>query len=236
MHSGKQNLITKEGRLLESGQIAYGRPMEFDLIQSGWLDKRGGQDGSKGWKKRWCVLSGNTFRYYKGDHDNSLAGTVFGEDIQEVCEDFEESMKDSVKFGFVFKIITKGRNFILNASTANKRDEWVKIFHELLATYRPSGVCPQPVKYATVEVFLHRGIRVNGDISTELKGHLLNVTTKTHVNEKGWYIENPLPHTTVLNCFSKHGWTLSNAYQSNATPPGVSVMVPADCLVFTHLT
>lgn len=85
--------------------------LQFDLIQSGWLDKRGGQDGSKvvwvwcmcvfysfgtftncpldlppflpsspppspsspqGWKKRWCVLSGNTFRYYKGDHVSQL--------------------------------------------------------------------------------------------------------------------------------------------------------------------
>ena len=28
VHGSKQNLITKEGRLLESGQKAYGRPME----------------------------------------------------------------------------------------------------------------------------------------------------------------------------------------------------------------
>jgi hypothetical protein len=34
---------------------------------SGWLDKRGGQDGNKGWKKRWCTLNENMFKYYKND-------------------------------------------------------------------------------------------------------------------------------------------------------------------------
>ena len=29
--------------------------------------------------------------------ENTPAGTIFGEDIEEVCEDFEESMKDSAK-------------------------------------------------------------------------------------------------------------------------------------------
>ena len=43
------------------------------------------------------------------------------------------------------------------------------------------------VRYATVEVFLNRGLRVNGDIGSVLTAQLSSGTTKTHVDERGWY-------------------------------------------------
>ena len=43
------------------------------------------------------------------------------------------------------------------------------------------------VRYATVEVFLNRGLRVNGDIGPVLTAQLNSGITKTHVDERGWY-------------------------------------------------
>ena len=48
------------------------------------------------------------------------------------------------------------------------------------------------------------------------------------------FIENPLPHTTVLNLFTQHGWLLATAFQSNSIPFGSSSPAPSDTLVFTH--
>ena len=48
------------------------------------------------------------------------------------------------------------------------------------------SVLPE-VHYATVEVFLNRGLRVNGDIGPVLTAQLSSGITKTHVDERGWY-------------------------------------------------
>jgi hypothetical protein len=109
---------------------------------SGWLDKRGGLEATKRWKKRWCILSNHLLRYYKSDTDSNPAGTIFAEDIVDVAPDEYESKKDSkvsVSFegaqssqstvalsfspqhGFVFKILTRGRDYIFNAPNQQKR-------------------------------------------------------------------------------------------------------------------
>ena len=48
------------------------------------------------------------------------------------------------------------------------------------------------------------------------------------------YADTPLPHSTILNLFTQHGWSLATAFQSNATPPGSTSTLPSDTLVFTH--
>ena len=48
------------------------------------------------------------------------------------------------------------------------------------------SVLPE-VRYVTVEVFLNRGLRVNGDIGLVLTAQPSSGTTKTHVDERGWY-------------------------------------------------
>ena len=92
------------------------------------------------------------------------------------------------------------------------------------------------VKYATIEVFLNRGLRVNGDIGPALAAQLSSTSgnTKNHSDEKGWFTDNYIPHATLLNIFTQHGWSLATAFQSNSIPPGSSSGVPSDTLVFTH--
>ena len=49
---------------------------------------------------------------------------------------------------------------------------------------------PPDVKYATVELFINKGIRVNGDIGTVLTAQLTPGNAKAHVDDRGWYV-NP---------------------------------------------
>ena len=78
--------------------------------------------------------------------DSNPAGTIFAEDIVDVAADDDESKKDSkvsvtlqeifkinrlavythtfsfsLQHGFVFKIVTRGRDYILNAPNQQKR-------------------------------------------------------------------------------------------------------------------
>ena len=149
-------------------------------------------------------------------------------------DDYEESQKDSIKYGFVFRILTKGRDYVFNAVSHAKREEWVKKVKSLLEARRSEESVLPEVRYATVEVFINRGLRVNGDIGPVLTAQLSSGNTKTHVDERGWFVENPLPHTIVLNLFTMHGWSLATAFQSNGFPPGSSSVSPSDTLIFTH--
>ena len=163
---------------------------------------------------------------------------------------------------------------------------------------------PYPLRYATAEVFLNKGVRINGDVGTVLSSQLITPTSKTTTDERGWYsrinhvanyevyiplsfllsfthsfplpfvtsfapifscpslppsllyllllllppslppslptyslsspsrrssqvhIDTPQTHTTVLNLFTQHGWTLNTAFQCNAMLPGSSNFTP----------
>ncbi len=49
---------------------------------------------------------------------------------------------------------------------------------------------PEPVigsvRYATAEVFLNKGVRINGDVGTVLSASLTTLNSKTIVDERGW--------------------------------------------------
>lgn len=203
---------------------------------SGWLDKRGGQDASKGWKKRWCILSDDVIRYYRSESDKEPAGTIFGEDIEDVYDDLYESQKDSAKYGSVFKVVIKGRDYVFNAASGAKRDEWIKKIKELLDEHRSEVPELPEVRYATVEVFVNKGVRVNGEIGPVLTAQLATPTSKTSTDDRGWYCDNPVCHTAVLNLFTQHGWSLATAFQCNTFLPGASTssVYPSDTLIFTH--
>jgi hypothetical protein len=205
--------------------------MEFSM--SGWLDKRGGLEATKRWKKRWCILSNHLLRYYKSDTDSNPAGTIFAEDIVDVAPDEYESKKDS-KHGFVFKILTRGRDYIFNAPNQQKRDEWISRMRSLLQANREQDAASPEVHYATVEVFPTRGIRITGEVSSVLIAQLTTTTAKTTKDERGWFSDQALPHASILNLFTQHGWSLATAFQSNSIPPNSTSTAPADTLIFTH--
>lgn len=202
---------------------------------SGWLEKRGGFDASKSWKNRWCILSENMFRYFKTDSDNTPAGTIYAEDIEEVIEDFEEAQKDITKHSFTFKIVTKGRTFLFNAVSNAKREEWIASVKDLIRVHTEEPM-PAPLKYATIEIFYGSkpGVRVNGDIGTELTMQLSNgATGKVIQDGRGWFAEICASHTTLLNLFVQHGWTLASSFSCNSIPSNSTVAGHSDMMVMT---
>ncbi|XP_064396957.1 src kinase-associated phosphoprotein 2-A-like [Halichondria panicea] len=203
------------------------------ITLSGLLDKRGGQDASKGWKKRWCILSDNVIRYYKSETDSTPAGTIFCEDVEDCVEDHAESRKDS-KYGFVFKMITRGRDYIFNASSGDIRYEWVRTVKKLLDSHRSENPQIPDVRYATVDVFVNRGIRVNGEIGTVLQSQLTTPTSKAITDDRGWFCDQVPSHTVILNLFTQHGWSLATAFQCNTVPTGGNAITASDTLIFTH--
>ncbi len=42
------------------------------------------------------------------------------------------------------------------------------------------------LRYATAEVFLNKGVRINGDVGTVLSNQLITPTSKTSTDERGW--------------------------------------------------
>lgn len=202
---------------------------------SGWLEKRGGLDATKGWKNRWCILSDNMFRYFKTDSDNTPAGIIYAEDIEEVSEDFEEAQKDISKHGFTFKIVTKGRTFVFNAVSIAKRDEWITTIKELLSAHSEDPIT-SPLKYTSVEIFYGAkpGVRINGNVGTELMMQLTNsVTGKIVQDSRGWFAELSTSHTTVLNLFTQHGWNLVNAFSCNSIPSNSTQASYSDMLIMS---
>lgn len=205
----------------------------MEYTTSGWLDKRGGLEATKKWKRRWCILSNHQLRYYKSDSDSNPAGTIFAEDIVDVTPDDLESKKDA-KHASVFKIITRGRDYLLNAPNHQKREEWVRMVKSLLQANRAEDPKAPEVHYATVEVFPGRGMRVSGEVSSVLIAQLTTSTAKTFSDDRGWFTDQSLPHASILNLFTQHGWSLATAFQSNSIPPSSNSTVASDTLIFTH--
>ncbi|XP_003385248.1 PREDICTED: uncharacterized protein LOC100637413 [Amphimedon queenslandica] len=201
---------------------------------SGWLEKRGGQDATKGWKKRWCTLSDNTFKYFKNDSDSSPAGIIYCEDIDEVAIHVQEVQKDISKHGFTFKIVTKGRTYLFNAVSNAKRDEWIKAIQDLISAHKEEPQTPT-LLYTTVEIFCGQkpAIRVNGDISTELMMQLNSSTTKTIQDDRGWFAELSTTHTTILNLFNQHGWSLMTAFACSSVPSNSTTAAHSDMMILT---
>ena len=48
------------------------------------------------------------------------------------------------------------------------------------------------------------------------------------------FTDQALPHASVLNLFTQHGWSLATAFQSNSIPPNSTSIAPSDTLIFTH--
>ena len=53
--------------------------------RKGWLHKKGGKLGTKGWDKRWFVLVDDKLSYFKNPGDAKPKGVIEIRDISEVC-------------------------------------------------------------------------------------------------------------------------------------------------------
>ena len=55
------------------------------------------------------------------------------------------------------------------------------------------------VRYATAEVILNKGVRINGEVGTVLSSQLITPTSKTTTDERGW---SALAIMLVFECYS----------------------------------
>ena len=93
--------------------------------KTGWLYKRG--DVHKSWKKRYFVLSEQSFQYFKKDKDaltRNMAGLIPLKD----CEITEASGVQRKNDGNTFSIFnpTSGRYYYLWAETQEAKADWLK--------------------------------------------------------------------------------------------------------------
>ena len=55
-----------------------------------------------------------------------------------------------------------------------------------------------------------------------------------HLSLVSRFSDQALPHASILNMFTQHGWSLATAFQSNSIPPSSTSIAPSDTLIFTH--
>ena len=114
--------------------------------------------------------------------DSTPAGTIFAEDIVDVAADYEESKRDSKvsqltnllyrayaciflnviqQHSFVFKILTKGRDYLLNAPSPQKKVGSHSRYYAIPSLYYPlsghrrSGYLRSDHSYKLIEQKVH---------------------------------------------------------------------------------
>jgi len=87
--------------------------------KQGFLVKEGGN--IKTWKKRWCVLKGDSFFYCKKQNGTEL-GIVDLANVNQVCLSSRKNKKHC------FEIWTPDRTYFMCASDDKERDSWIDAF------------------------------------------------------------------------------------------------------------
>ncbi|KNC51329.1 rho GTPase-activating protein 22 [Thecamonas trahens ATCC 50062] len=102
---------------------------QFQIVQSGWLEKEGGSN--KSLKRRWCTLSADALSYYKAQDDEEPAGEVLIDDVQAVCI----TDRPSAPIG-AFEVRATGRVYFFVAENMRLRDAWLEQLSSLLPAAR----------------------------------------------------------------------------------------------------
>jgi len=90
----------------------------------GYIEKRGGKQAQKDWKRRWLVASSTGLRYYT-KQGGELKGIIDLRDIQGVG-----SGTFAKKVG-VFEVSTMDRKYIMDAGDVETRRQWLRVIQDL---------------------------------------------------------------------------------------------------------
>ena len=104
----------------------------------GWLMKRGGQLGNKGWDSRWFVYEKNTLSYYVKEKDTKPRCSIPLQNMLEIRATHDDKEKTPNRTPFKFEIITAARTFYLCASSSQDMTEWMILLGVLIDSHQSS--------------------------------------------------------------------------------------------------
>jgi len=179
----------------------------------GYLVKEGGST-VKNWRKRWFVLRGNAVYYMKTPEDVTPLGTIYLEDIIAVETTTE---KPSQNFVFMLKGQDNSRTWYLSAASQEEMKSWITAIKQCIQTNSSTKSPVISERYAIVECFVQKGVRIQGEVPPQLLGsisHGIPSDKKKYDEQRGWYCEKHVPICSVLNVFTAYGWQLETCYES----------------------
>lgn len=184
----------------------------------GWLEKEGGTSVLSRWQWRWFAIRENSLCYYKDDSDIETQGCIAISDIRSVSK-IEHSGRSHC-LSLLVGEKKGGKTYYLAAQTEFQRDQWYEAIlpHIEGESYvRTKEIC----KFATAEIFVHRGIRISGDVGFSILKQITEFQSNGHVSkmrdDKGWYCDKQVSLSYVLNLFASQGWMAESLYPSEAT-------------------
>lgn len=141
------------------------------VYKTGFLNKTGGGNRRKNWKRRFFLLSETALAYFTDD--NSRPGTVLkgGVLLANVLE-VREALPAEAMRPYMFVIVTSSRNYCIQAPTDFERTDWITAMTQLMANQkkkRPShtsGGSPESknIPDTSVRIMYHklRGRSIRG--------------------------------------------------------------------------
>eukprot|EP00038_Savillea_parva_P013548 m.8540 g.8540 ORF g.8540 m.8540 type:complete len:1181 (+) comp2549_c0_seq2:251-3793(+) len=103
--------------------------------KQGFLSKRGGPTGRKGWDKRWFDLSDGELKYFR-DKEKKPAGVI---PVSQMVDVRYTASGKSDKHAFRFELDTPDRTFYLSAETSGEMTEWMMLLAALIQADKDGG-------------------------------------------------------------------------------------------------
>ena len=182
----------------------------------GWLEKEGGSVVSR-WQWRWFVLRDNMLYYYKDEADADPQNTISLSDIRNIAKSDHSGRAHCLILGGEKK---GGKTYYLSAPSALQRDQWYSAISPHIEGDTHVKI-KEVFKYATVDVFTNRGVRISGDVGFAILKEITNYRTSGLVaktrDERGWYCDQEVPLNYILNLFAAHGWVAEKVFPSQTT-------------------
>ena len=185
-----------------------------ELVKEGWLYKEGGAARSK-WQNRWFSLRGEQLFYFPRKEETNPLGSINLSGAVDISKIGEHSGKRHC----VSIVSTKGNNkkvYYLAADSEEVLNEWFAAMKSAVTNSSTRQL--SLTKYATAEVFLNSGIRINGDVQYNILSSLSQRVgpEKKRRDGLGWFCEQEVPLAMVLNLFAQYGWNAEKIYRSSA--------------------
>lgn len=102
--------------------------------KQGWLGKKGGKLGNKGWDRRFFKFQEGELTYYITEKDKTPQGTILLKDMAIV-----RPSKVTDRHAFRFELETRERTYYFNAESAQDMTEWMMLLGAAIQMFVPSS-------------------------------------------------------------------------------------------------
>eukprot|EP00056_Hartaetosiga_gracilis_P013578 m.226380 g.226380 ORF g.226380 m.226380 type:complete len:1529 (+) comp13863_c5_seq17:126-4712(+) len=138
--STKGNETTQTSHSVESSsslpvyQVDKSPLLSPSVEKSGYLDKKGGQFGQKGWDRRFFVYKDGVLCYYTNEKDPTPQGSIALSDMKGVTF---TSTKGAKKHTNRFTLQTYQRTYYFSADTSQAMTEWLTLLGTQIELHKP---------------------------------------------------------------------------------------------------